>query len=59
MPVVEIKWWSGRDNATKKKTIELVTKAICDSCGCGPDAVTVIIYDVEKSSWGHGGTPSG
>lgn len=29
MPLVEIKWFKGRDNATKAKTIELVTKAIC------------------------------
>ena len=41
MPLVEIKWWKGRDDATKAKTIELVTNAICEACGCGPDAVTI------------------
>lgn len=59
MPLVEIKWWAGRDNATKAKTIELVTKAICDACGCGPEAVTVIIQDVDKAGWGKAGKPSG
>jgi 4-oxalocrotonate tautomerase len=59
MPLVEIKWWKGRDNATKAKTIELVTQAICDACGCGPDAVTVIIQDIDKAGWGKGGKPSG
>jgi 4-oxalocrotonate tautomerase len=55
MPLVEIKWFKGRDDATKAKTIELVTKAICEGCGCAPDAVTVIIQDVDRASWGRGG----
>ena len=43
MPLVEIRWFKGRDDAVKAKTIELVTKAVCESCGCKPEAVTVII----------------
>ena len=58
MPLVEIKWWAGKDNATKAKTIELVTDAICEACGCGPDAVTVTIQDFDKAGWGKGGKPS-
>jgi len=58
MPVVEIKWFKGRDNATKAKTIELVTKAIYEAAGCQPDAVTVIIEDIDRASWGKGGKPS-
>ena len=57
MPLVEIKWFKGRDDATKAKTIELVTKAVCDGCGCKPEAVTVIIQDVDRASWGRGGKP--
>ena len=55
MPLVEIKWWKGRDNYTKSKAIELVTKAICEAAGCSPDSVTVIIQDIDKASWGTGG----
>lgn len=55
MPLVEIKWFKGRDDAMKAKTIKLVTKAICEGCGCSPDAVTVIIQDVDRASWGRGG----
>jgi 4-oxalocrotonate tautomerase len=58
MPLVEIKWFKGRNDATKAKTIELVTKAICEGCRCSPDAVTVIIQDIEKASWGKDGKPS-
>lgn len=57
MPLVEIKWWKGRSDEVKARAIELVTKAICEATGCPPEAVTVIIYDVERSSWGHGGKP--
>jgi 4-oxalocrotonate tautomerase len=57
MPLVEIKWWSGRDDATKAKAIKLMTEAVCEACGCAPDAVTVIIHDVPKASWGKGGKP--
>jgi 4-oxalocrotonate tautomerase len=58
MPLVEIKWWKGRDDAMKAKTIELVTKAISEGSGCSPDEVTVIIQDIDKASWGIGGKPS-
>ncbi|MGD2201467.1 MAG: 4-oxalocrotonate tautomerase family protein [Candidatus Bathyarchaeota archaeon] len=55
MPLVQIKWFKGRDDATKAKTIELVTKAVSEGCGCSPDVVTVIIQDIDKASWGRGG----
>jgi len=57
MPIVEIKWWAGRDEATKAKTIKMVTEALCEACGCSPEAVTVIIQDVPKTQWGKGGKP--
>ena len=58
MPLVEIKWWKGRSAAIKAKTIELVTKAVCDATGCPPEAVTVIIQDIDRASWGKAGKPS-
>jgi len=30
---------------------------MCEAVGCGPDAVTVIIQDVEKYEWGKAGKP--
>jgi 4-oxalocrotonate tautomerase len=59
MPHVEIKWWKGRDDAAKAKTIKLVTDAVCEACGCSPEAVTVIIQDIDKAAWGRAGKPSG
>jgi len=57
MPLIEIKWFKGRDNATKAKTIEVLTKAICEACGCKPEEVSIIIHDIDKASWGRGGKP--
>jgi len=57
MPLIEVKWFKGRDRATKAKTIELLTKAMCDAVGCTPDAVTVVIQDVERYEWGKAGKP--
>jgi 4-oxalocrotonate tautomerase len=57
MPIVEIKWFKGRDKSTKKRVMELITKAICENCDVDPDAVTVIFHDIEKSNWGKAGKP--
>ena len=54
MPLVEIKWFKGRDDATKAITVGLVTKVVCEGYGCSSEAVTVIIQDVYKASWGRG-----
>jgi 4-oxalocrotonate tautomerase len=59
MPLVEIKWFRGRDNATKAKAMELVTRAICDATGCKPEDVTIIIHDIDRASWGRAGKPFG
>lgn len=55
MPMVTIQWFDGRDAATKKKTLELVTKAICDGCGTSPEHVSVIFQDIKKSDWASNG----
>ena len=57
MPLIEVKWFKGRDKNTKMKTIESLTKAMCETVGCKPEDVTVIIYDVEKLNWGKSGIP--
>jgi len=59
MPWIEVKWYKGRDKATKAKTIELLTKAMCEATGCKPEAVSVVFYDIEKSDWGNAGKPYG
>jgi 4-oxalocrotonate tautomerase len=57
MPVVQISWWTGRTDEQKKKVIEGITKVIAEALNIKPEAVTVIIYDIEKKNWGVGGRP--
>jgi 4-oxalocrotonate tautomerase len=59
LPWIEVKWYKGRDKATKARVMELLTKAICEGIGCKPEAVSVVFYDVEKSDWGNAGKPVG
>ena len=55
MPVVKIDMLEGKTPEQKKKLIEAVTKAVCESVGCKLDVVTVVISDVPKTNWGAGG----
>lgn len=55
MPVVKIEMWAGRDEKAKDKLIQNVTKTVCETIGCPPEAVTVIINDVPKENWGQAG----
>lgn len=55
MPLVKIEMWAGRPAETKKKLIENVTKTVCDTVGCPPEAVIVVIDDVPKENWGQAG----
>ena len=57
MPWVTIQWYKGRDYETKKKVMKLVTDAVCQGCGCKPDAVSVVFIDVDKRDWGSAGVP--
>ena len=58
MPVVRIDLWKGREKEKKQEIIEKVTSAIVDTVGCPPEAVQVIINEVEKDNWGIGGIPA-
>ena len=55
MPVVRIGMWVGRDKAMKEKLIANVTKSVCETLGCAPEKVIVIIEDIPKENWGYGG----
>ncbi|MGQ9781073.1 MAG: tautomerase family protein [Nitrososphaeria archaeon] len=58
MPVVQISMWTGRTKEQKKKMIAGITRAVCESIGCKPEDVTIIIYDIEKRNWGKQGKPA-
>ncbi|MGW2342269.1 tautomerase family protein [Streptomyces sp. NPDC001661] len=55
MPVVTVDWWTGRSEDDRARTVERVTRAVADGAHCPPEAVTVILREVEPSHWGKGG----
>jgi 4-oxalocrotonate tautomerase len=55
MPLVRIDMWPGRDRQTKDTMVRNVTKAVCESIGCAPDAVQIMIYEVDKADWARAG----
>lgn len=55
MPWVTIQWYEGRSIDVKRKTAELVTKAVCEGCGCKPEEVSIVFQDVKLSDWADNG----
>ena len=55
MPIVKIEMWAGRDKETKNHLIQNVTKTVCDTIKCPPEAVIVVIEDIPKENWGQAG----
>lgn len=55
MPIVRIEMWPGRDEETKEKLIQNITKVVAETAHCPSEAVTVVIEDIPKENWGFGG----
>ncbi len=55
MPVIHVEMFSGRDTETKKQLVQKLTEAYVEVCDISPDAITIILSDVDKSDWAKGG----
>jgi len=55
MPIVNIDLWAGRSPEIKEKLIKNVTATVCETVGCLPEAVIVVLHDVPKENWGQSG----
>ena len=55
MPIIEVKLWAGPDEETVRRIIQRQTEAICESLGCPPEAVTVIVHQIPKNHFGVAG----
>ena len=55
MPIINIDLWAGRTAEIKDKLIQNVTKTVCETVGCPPEAVIVVIRDIPKENWGQAG----
>ena len=55
MPIVNIDLWAGRDSKIKETLIKNITKTVCDTINCPPEAIIVVIRDIPKENWGQAG----
>lgn len=55
MPILRVETWSGISKEKKKDFVESLTRETMRILGCAPEAVTVIIDEVDKENWGAAG----
>ncbi|MHC5268631.1 2-hydroxymuconate tautomerase [Enterococcus sp. LJL98] len=55
MPIVNIQMLEGRTPEQKENLIQEVTEAVVRTTGARKEAVTIIISDMKKENYGHGG----
>ena len=55
MPIVQVETWKGKSPEVRKVLAEALTQAVVKPIGCEPQAVTVIINEVDKGDWFIGG----
>jgi len=55
MPIIRVEMFAGRSREEKRKLSKALTDAMVQSTGANPDAVWVVLNDVEKEDWAFGG----
>jgi len=55
MPVIHVEMFAGRTPEQKKALVKALTDAFVSTAGSTPQAVQVILRDVEKSDWATAG----
>jgi 4-oxalocrotonate tautomerase len=55
MPLINIQMIKGRTLEQKRKLVETVTKAVCDSVNAAPEKVRIVITDLEPENYGSSG----
>ena len=55
MPWITVQLLAGRTVEQKKELVAALTRETSRICGCGADAVQIVIEDVQKDNWGVGG----
>lgn len=56
MPVIRIELSAGRTSTQKQQVVEDITKSMVEHCGCTPESIHIVFYDVEPSDWAVAGT---
>jgi 4-oxalocrotonate tautomerase len=57
MPIIHVNVWEGFGKKKASTVIENITKVFVD-LDIPPEAVEVIIHEIQKTHWGIGGVPA-
>ncbi|WP_151448590.1 4-oxalocrotonate tautomerase [Lacisediminimonas profundi] len=55
MPTINVQMFAGRSAEQKRAFVKAITDATCESLGCKPEGVDVIIQEVKREDWATGG----
>ncbi len=55
MPTFHIELFEGRSIEQKRKFVEAITRATCETLGCDASSVDIILTDVKRENWATGG----
>ena len=55
MPTINVQMFEGRSAQQKRDFVRAVTEAACQTLGCEPGSVDIIIQDVSRDNWATGG----
>ncbi|MBP1043734.1 2-hydroxymuconate tautomerase family protein [Vagococcus sp. BWB3-3] len=55
MPIINIQMLAGRTPEQKENLIKEVTEAVVRTTGAKKEAVSIVISDMNKEDYGHGG----
>lgn len=55
MPLIQVQMFAGRTPQQKRDLVRALTDAFVEAAGSTPDAVDIILTDVEQSDWAQGG----
>ena len=55
MPTINVQMFEGRSAQQKRDFVRAVTDAACQTLGCEPGSVDIIIQEVGRENWATGG----
>lgn len=55
MPILQVEILKGRSVEQKREMVKKVTEAVCETLICPPDAVKIIIREMDTENYAHAG----
>lgn len=55
MPIIRVEMFKGRNREQKRALTRALTDAFVATCGGKPEAVTIVLADVQKEDWAVAG----